>query len=498
MQVNFSSQTLAEVFRDLYLGERSGVLHLVRGISEKKIYFDRGMILFAESDVEEEDLGRRLVSEGKISPGALAEARRNVSESKDLAQALVNRGLLGKETLSHTVRYILERVVTAAFRWEGGTARFSDGWLLQEIFESDTVLTFELILKGIDGMVGFEPLRDAMRELPNSLKLRARGPVPLDRLALTPTHGYILSRVDGRIGVGEILALLPPGEEDRASRFLFGLLAMGVLQFDPPLTEGPLRVASLLRDHADQVALERMQEEEIAEAYEAFRNRNPHELLNVPHGAPREEVERAYGDAKARFNRDRIPPRVWEKMRAQLAVIESRLVEAYLTLNQTRAPETSSEARDDGASGRQPPQAAEDLLVRVEMDKTKSKMVLEANAKTADSYYQKARKFMREGDFHNAIQYGKLAISYNPQDARFYFLVGDCQVRNPDARWQRTAEQNFLKAVELDPWNADFRITLGRFYKNRGLKLRARKQFEEALQIVPAHDVALAELKTLQ
>ena len=75
MQENFSSQTLAEIFRDLYVGERSGVLNVSHGNVEKRIYFDRGMILFAESGADDEDLGRRLVNEGKISPGALAEAR---------------------------------------------------------------------------------------------------------------------------------------------------------------------------------------------------------------------------------------------------------------------------------------------------------------------------------------------------------------------------------------------------------------------------------------
>ena len=89
---------------------------------------------------------------------------------------------------------------------------------------------------------------------------------------------------------------------------------------------------------------------------------------------------------------------------------------------------------------------------------------------------------MREGDFHNAIQYGKLAVSHNGEDARYFALLADCQVRNPEARWQRMAEENLTKATELDPWNPEYWISLGRLYKRRGLKLRARRQFEEALK----------------
>jgi len=493
MSGSFSSQSLAEIFRDIYLGERSGVLSLSRANVEKRIYFDRGMILFAESSLDDEDLGRRLVNEGKISAGALAEARRNISETKDLAQALVNRGLIGKETLSHTVRYIVERVVTSVFQWEGGSAQFSEGWLLQEIFESDVLLTFEVILKGIGVMVGFDAIADAMKDLDNRIKLRRPTPLPLERIALSPAHGYVLSRIDGSCSLQDIVALLPPEEEERGCRFVYGLLVMGVAQYDPPMDDGGFHAATLLREHADTVALEGLQEKMILEVYGSTRGQSPHEVLGLPPNPSREAIERAYEEAKETLGRERLMPRIREKLRSEIAVVESRLVEAYLTLSQARASERTAEVAGEGSGGK----TVDGLLVRVEMDKTKTKKAIEEQTKLAESYFLKARRFSREGDFHNAIQYGKLAISYAPEDARFYCLLAECQVRNPDARWQRMAEQNYVKATELDRWNVEYRMSLGRFYKTRGLKLRARKQFEEALLIVPAHDDALKELETL-
>lgn len=495
MHTHFSSQTLAEIFRDIYQRERSGVLHLERADASKRIYFDRGMILFAESSEEDEDLGPRLVSEGKISTGALAEARRNISESKDLAQALINRGLIGKETLSHTVRYIIEKVVRSVFRWEGGKAKFNEGWLLQEIFETDIVRTFEVILKGISTMVGFHPISEALKAQDNALSVSEPTPVPLEMLALTPSHGFVLSRVDGRTSLADVLAILPTEDEDASCRFLYGLLVMGVLAFKPPLGEGMFSVATILREHADQKALEKIQEKTIQDACSQLQNRNPFEVLGVLTGAPREDIIRAYEEAKSTFARDRFMPTIREKMRKELSFIEGRLVESYLALIQTRQHEPVSPATESDT--RHEEVGINDLLVRVEMDKTKTKMALEESSKSADAYYGKARKAMREGDYHNAIQYGKLAISYNSEDARYYFLLADCQVRNPEARWQRQAEQNYMKSTELDPWNPDYLISLGRFYKKRGLKLRARKQFEKALEIAPSHDVASRELADL-
>ncbi len=499
MQEHFSSHTLAEIFRDLFVAERSGVLHLSRGDVEKRIYFDRGMILFAESPDPDEDLGPRLVGEGKISPGALAEARRNVSEAKDLPQALVNRDLIGKDALSHTVKFVVERIVRSVFRWEGGTARFSEGWLFQELFEADVVSTFELIQKGVATMVGFDSIGRALRDLDARIGMRDLPPIPIEMLQLSPAHGFILSRLDGSTTYADVLSILPPDDEDAAARFVYGLLVMGVVELDPPIADGPFRVSSILRDHADHLELERAQETTLRQAYASMEDKNPFELLGVSTEATRSEIERAYESAKAVVQRDHYLPKIRDRFRNELSFMESRLVEAYLSLIQNRQQEGKARAEEVAAKARsRGGVSADDLLVRVEMDKTRTKMALEANSKTADAYYSKARQAVREGDFHNAIQYGKLAISYRPDDARYYALLADCQARNPEARWQRMAEQNFVKATELDPWNAENWLRLGKFYKGQGLNLRARKQLEKALEVAPGHEEAVSELREIR
>ena len=60
------------------------------------------------------------------------------------------------------------------------------------------------------------------------------------------------------------------------------------------------------------------------------------------------------------------------------------------------------------------------------------------------------------------------------------------------------AEESFAKATQLDPWNVDYWMSLGHLYKRQGLKLRARKQFEEALKLVPNSPEVLRELKALR
>jgi len=498
MQAQFSAQTLAEIFRDLYVQERTGALLLTRGDLKKEVHFDRGMILYAESSVAEEQLGAILVESGRLSAGALAEGADSLDEDRSdpaLARALLRRELVGRATLLQAARTVVEQVVESVFGWEGGSARFVEGKLAETPFETDILATIEVILLGTTCMAGFEPIHEAMLGLDNRLCFRHPTPIPVERLTLSPSHGFTLSRVDGNTTLSEVISILPPGEEEIATRFVFGLLVMGVLEYEPSLGSGSLRVAELLRDHGDRQALERMQEQAIQRTYAAVQGQNCHEILDVSPQAKRTEIENAYHSIKTQFSRERLLPKVRSRFKSELSLIESRLIETFLTLTQ---PQRARPAASDAEAAQDPATYAEDLNVRVEMDRSKSKVALDKANRVADVYYAKARKSMQEGDYHNAIQYGKLAISYNPQDARFFFLIADCQSRNPEARWQRMAEENLTKATELDPWNPEYWISLGRLYKKRGLKLRAKRQFQEALKLVPNSADLIRELDALR
>jgi len=497
VQSQFSARTLAEIFRDLYLGERSGTLVLTHQGEEKRVHFDRGMILFAEATAPDESLESCLLASGQLSLGALAEGKEQLpagGSAAQLAEVLVRRELIGRTVLNDCVRSLTARVVESVFRWEGGNGRFLESPAASRVFETDILTTFDSILQGIFCMAGFGPIHEAMCGLDNRLRVRQAAPLPLERLTLSPAHGFILSRVDGSTKLQQLLSIVPPGEEETAVRLAFGLLVLGLLEYDPPLSSGPLRVGDLLQDHERRQEDELQQEEAIREAYARMRDGSPHEVLGVSATAGTSEIEAAYARLKEEFQRERLQPRVRDRFRSELGLIQNHLLEAYLVLTRPTL-RSRHEAHPVGGIPPGGDVTLRDLNVRVEIDRAKSKVALDEAQRKADQYFSKGRKFMRDGDFHNAIQYARLAIAQNPSDARYYFTLADCLARNPEARWQRMAEENYTKATELDPWNPEYWISLGRLYKKQGLKLRARKQFEEALKLVPNHPDVLSELK---
>src|SRR5712675_2559306 len=107
---------LAELIRDLYLGERSGVLTIGRSGVEKRLFIDRGMILAASSSLDDERLPAFLALHSLI-PKEEAEALKGL-EDRQVAEALLKRGQITREGLTSAVRDLAEQIMTGVFRWD--------------------------------------------------------------------------------------------------------------------------------------------------------------------------------------------------------------------------------------------------------------------------------------------------------------------------------------------------------------------------------------------
>jgi Tfp pilus assembly protein PilF len=68
-------------------------------------------------------------------------------------------------------------------------------------------------------------------------------------------------------------------------------------------------------------------------------------------------------------------------------------------------------------------------------------------------------------------------------------------LKNPNSIWQRQAEDSLLKALELDPGNGDYSVTLARYYLDRSMPLKASRALNPALKKNPSHTgvILLAE-----
>ena len=492
MSGHVTSHYLAEVLRDLYFEESTGTIQVANPNGRAvTLHFDRGMLYFAQSNDPHVSFGECLAAANLLPAGTLSKLLAATPSPIDLAANLVGRKILRKEELAPAIRMLVERAVVTAFSWPSGTYEVVPGDAPPRFFDADILFTFECILKGIGRMAYFAPMKEALLALPGRLRLNPAAFIPVEKLALKPHDGYILSRIDGTMRLDEITMVMPPGEEDESLQFIYGLAVLGIVEFIPPMNQGPFSLRGIMLGHYEAAAKETSESLLIIETAARIAGQTPSEVLGIPADATIETVQQAYEQAKATFRRAKFTERIREKYKRELGMIENRLAEAFLKLQVERLEQAGRAGNEMALSEIDP----ETLTIRREMVKTEAQAAQEQTQKLAGKYYQKAREYFSEKDFHNCIQFCRLAIKFSVEAPEAYELMAEALSKNPNTKWQKMAEEAFTKACDLDPWNAEYQVALGSFYQNQGLGMRARRHFEKALEIVPSHAVAKAALK---
>ena len=497
MKGHWTSHILAEILRDLYFEERSGSLSLMHGDESWVLHFDRGMLQFAHGSSPDDHLHVVLREQKIVDTSALEEVQTQIASPTDLPQALIHQGLLDKSRLDAPIRTIVRRGVESAFSWPEGLYQFKEGWLLKDVFDSNVLFTFETILKGIAKMAEFGPVQEVLVSLDKPISINPSVFLPVEKLGLTSSEGFVLSRVDGRTAIRDIVSILPPDMEEATYRFLYGVLVLGMVQFDAK--ESGARLFSL-RDLVDKHrAFEetaRKERTRIRETYLAIRSQAPHEVLGVPAQASPEEIKSAYELLRQEFAPSSYLPEVQKELKEELQIIESRLVEAFLGMKEIQMKDLREAAARKSAASSQP-MNLDNFTLRRELNKTETQASEEEREGRGQHYYKLAVGAMRQLQYHDALIYIQEAIRHDPQ-AEYHALIGNIQVRNPDKRWQRQAEDNYLKSIDLDSWNPDYRVCLARLYRIQGRRNKAKKVLEQALEITPNHADGLAEMRELE
>jgi tetratricopeptide (TPR) repeat protein len=78
----------------------------------------------------------------------------------------------------------------------------------------------------------------------------------------------------------------------------------------------------------------------------------------------------------------------------------------------------------------------------------------------------------------------------------YFLLLAMSEAKIPSMR--RKAETDFLKAIELEPWNPECYVGLGMLYRQEGMTLKATRLFQKALEYDPDHEIAMKEMDALK
>lgn len=382
------------------------------------------------------------------------------------------------------------------------------------------------------------------------------------RLALNPQEGFLLSRIDGATSWKLVRELsgLPASfvDECLASWIERGVLEV-VAQSKTLSVRSDAKQGVASRTVAFDRSLEISEEAQLRIlVFEANLHKPYHEVLGVAEDADAATVKKAYFALSREFHPDRYYGKKIGDFAGRLERIFMRIVEAYELLSdpiarreleeakqaalapapETTAPTAASVSRGQGAATRLQFRKLAHLSRSLAERKLKAKRFYElgmtaakaenwldassnlrlaisfapeneiyrtsfgpiqvkANALRVERLLKEAEVALQYRDRNDALRLYEDAVGLRPHDAALNYKVANL-AWTVGGESLRLARECAKAAVELEAQNGEYRLLLGRIYRDAGMAANAKREFEAVLKVDPKNAEAKAELKGMR
>jgi len=501
LQGTLGDDTVAELIRKVYSARSTGILHFERDGAGKRVYFKKGNVVFANSDVNDDRLGEFLIRTGEIDRAAFDRASELMRKtSQRMGTALIELEVLVPEKLSQLVRRQVQEIIYSVFDWDHGTYGFE---ILERPVEEDIVVelsTAELILIGVRGMKSIDHIRNALGALDRVLRHTENPLLLYQKMTLTPSEGYVLSRVDGSTSVSEIASISPLGE-DETLRCVYALVSAGVTELAsrtlPPTSrihspaareQRPPAPEVLKRETQEPPSASGLEEEvlaDIAAKHASLETADYYALLEVGPGASDDEIKKGYYAMAKKYHPDRHHLPHLRKVQGLLEELFAKVTAAYQELS---AP--PSRRRYDGArqqKARAPNEGARDPGVQ-----SPAAPYTAPPEVVADRHYQQGYIHFERMEYFDAIQCLRECVRMIPGEPRYHKLLAKALSKNPN--WRKEAEDHFILALKANEFDLECLVGLAENYDAAGLATRAANLYERILAYDPDHAIAREKL----
>jgi tetratricopeptide (TPR) repeat protein len=457
---------IASHLRDIFFNKKTGRLVYRRGNILKYFFFQKGVIFQVKTNQPDERLGEILYKLDRIPQEAHAKIEAYIEPNRNLGEVLKSRGVISEEDLVEALSHQIRESVLNIFPYFDAELDFQEhpGYG-SEVGESRTSIPL-LIEYGIRRMQADQLLQAFLAR-----RTPTQGRKTYVYL-LTAEEKDILEKVNGKDAAEVILRTLtmPP---DQFWKSLYLFYCLGIVEFeseakearresDPvkPSAEGPRS------DIPPQVA-----------AVLAFRktlsSMTFYQILDIPRTAGEEDVKKAYFQMARRFHPDRFERKFVVEYKDQIDAVFDAITNAYRTLS-------NKEAR---------------RIYDIKSGSAMTQEDVQDSFRKAEIKFRQGKTLHAQGRIDEAIAYLEEAVRVRKDKGDYYLLLAMAESKVP--AYVQKAEQDFLKAIQLEPWNPEGFVGLGLLYKAEGLQTKAVKQFEKALEAEPDHATALEALEEL-
>jgi len=472
----------------------TGILAVATSRTRREILFVKGEIRAARSSAEEEKLGMWLVDRGKISEDdrALSLLSQGGEEAPPLGHLLLARGSLETGVLE---RELQEMTLAIIRRASAEPALFYEFVADESPEQLDTVpdlFTAQIILIAARACDDHRAKLAALGSLERTVWRSREFDHLLQDFNLTPTEGFLLSRLEGTRTISDLfqVSALP---DEQAIATLYPLIVAGVVSVGDatrraaharPAAAGEHQAPAPSVKEESLAEIQRQERANIRRLAEEGRRVDHYGALGLRPGADRDELNRALQRIKERFAPSRTSERHLRDLGPELEAICERATEAHQVLSDWRSRERYDAILKEVQRERERLAAPDQ---RAATDAGARSAVVEANVKRAD-------ELVREGEFYLAIQLLEHACKLDPRPAELVKLA-QLLLRNP--LWTNRALAAMRRAIEVDPEYVEAWLELALFWRRRRNQERERKALEKALAADPDNPRAKQMYKEL-
>lgn len=215
-----------------YEARHHGELKLKQGSILKVVYFEKGRVVYAASNLAQERFGRFCVRRGVLSEARLAEVAAYAQQhGLRTGEALLRQGLLDATRRQQLLEEQVKEILWSTFGWTEGGYGFSPMRPQRADLVKLSLFPGDLVLEGVEKTETLVALRQRM---PRSRRLfpTADPPYGLNELKLQGPQALLLAYADGTKTVDDLLALTDLSER-QALATLRGLELLGILEERP-------------------------------------------------------------------------------------------------------------------------------------------------------------------------------------------------------------------------------------------------------------------------
>jgi tetratricopeptide (TPR) repeat protein len=477
----------------------TGTLVIGSEDARREIFFVNGEIRAARSNVEGEMLGMWLVERQWISEDerALTLLAQGADEIGTLGHILVKRGCITQSELEAELQELTLEIIRRAASEESPRFGFMGGQGDPQPDTLPNITTSQIILTAARECRDQVAMWDLLGSFDQKVSLQLSIESVLGQLELTPSEGFILSRLDAAKDLSALKHLSTMPEQEVVSS-LYALVVSGVVAIDaaaPPddpaavavAEEPPVEEPAGVEIDAgiDESGFDEHQRDDrhrIMDLAKKVTRIDHYRALGLKQGAEADQIEKAFTVIRKRYSPKRVEEPHLVDQRANLSAIVDRAREAYELLSDPKA-----RRRYDKVLTSVEKAQADSLSTRPRTDPEARAAMVKANIARAD-------QLIATGETYLAIQLLEQACSMDPQPEELLKLA-KLQMRNP--LWIGRALERLRIAVEVDPTFVRGWVEIANFWEARGHTERQRKALERAVGADPWSETAAEMYKKL-